>query len=93
MKTLTVPFYGDALYVVDHHGEPYTPMKPIVKGMGMDWMGQLTKIRQRFSSTVEEIPMVAEDGKRRIMVCLPLRKLAGCRPLALTRLSQKSARR
>lgn len=75
MNTVTVPFHGDALYVVDHNGEPYTPMKPIVKGM--DWMGQLTKLRQRFSSTVEEIPIVAEDGKRRNMVCLPLRKLAG----------------
>ncbi|EAM9428714.1 hypothetical protein BCN13_11975 [Salmonella enterica] len=77
MNTITVPFHGDALYVVNHNGEPYTPMKPIVKGMGMDWMGQLTKLRQRFSSTVEEIPIVAEDGKRRNMVCLPLRKLAG----------------
>ncbi|EIE2767473.1 hypothetical protein RJV45_004545 [Salmonella enterica] len=63
MNTVTVPFHGDALYIVDHNGEPYTPMKPIVKGM--DWMGQLTKLRQRFSSTVEEIPIAAEDGKRR----------------------------
>ncbi|EDS9959317.1 hypothetical protein GT314_004600 [Salmonella enterica subsp. enterica] len=77
MNMMTVPFYGDSLYVVNHNGEPYTPMKPIVKGMGLDWMGQLTKLRQRFSSTIEEIPMVAEDGKRRNMVCLPLRKLAG----------------
>ncbi|WP_269933919.1 phage antirepressor N-terminal domain-containing protein [Serratia liquefaciens] len=77
MQTITVPFHGNALYVVNHNGEPYTPMKPIVKGMGMDWMGQLTKLRQRFASTIEEIPMVAEDGKRRKMVCLPLRKLAG----------------
>lgn len=52
-------------------------MKPIVKGMGMDWMGQLTKLKKRFSSTVEEIPIVAEDGRIRKMVCLPLRKLAG----------------
>ncbi|EFR3656310.1 hypothetical protein H0L72_002840 [Salmonella enterica] len=65
MNTVTVPFHGDALYIVYHNGEPYTPMKPIVKGMGMDWMGQLTKLRQRFSSTVEEIPIAAEDGKRR----------------------------
>lgn len=77
MQTITVPFHGNALYVVNHNGEPYTPMKPIVKGMGMDWMGQLNKLRQRFSSTIEEISMVAEDGKRRKMVCLPLRKLAG----------------
>ncbi|HAK8205299.1 TPA: hypothetical protein H2W01_004990 [Salmonella enterica] len=77
MNTMTVPFYGNSLYVVNHNGEPYTPMKPIVKGMGMDWMGQLTKLKQRFSSTIEEISIVAEDGKKRRMVCLPLRKLAG----------------
>lgn len=77
MNMMTVPFHGDSLYVVNHNGEPYIPMKPVVKGMGLDWMGQLTKLRQRFSSTIEEIPMVAEDGKWRNMVCLPLRKLAG----------------
>lgn len=68
---MTVPFYGNSLYVVNHNGEPYTPMKPIVKGMGMDWMGQLTKLRQRFSSTIEEISIVAGDGRKRKMVCLP----------------------
>lgn len=77
MQAITVPFHGDALFIVEHSGEPYTPMKPIVKGMGMDWMGQLTKLKQRFSSTVEEISMVAEDGRVRKMICLPLRKLAG----------------
>ncbi|GKP95958.1 hypothetical protein NUKP71_49640 [Klebsiella quasipneumoniae] len=42
MDTITVPFHGSALYVVNHNGELYTPMKPIVKGMGMgmgmEWM-------------------------------------------------------
>ena len=77
MKTLTVPFYGNALYVVDRNGEPYTPMKPIVEGMGMAWQSQLAKLRQRFSATITEIVIVAADGKSREMVCLPLRKLAG----------------
>ncbi|WP_217628104.1 phage antirepressor N-terminal domain-containing protein, partial [Klebsiella pneumoniae] len=43
----------------------------------MDWMGQYTKLKQRFSSTIEEISMVAADGKTRKMICLALRKLAG----------------
>lgn len=77
MKTLTVPFYGNALYVVDRNGEPYTPMKPIVEGMGMAWQSQLAKLRQRFSTTIMEIVIVAADGKSRSMICLPLRKLAG----------------
>ncbi|MBG6243452.1 MAG: hypothetical protein EKE20_17385 [Candidatus Symbiopectobacterium sp. Dall1.0] len=76
-KAIPVSFHGDNLYLVNHNGEPYTPMKPIVESMGMDWMGQYLKLKHRFSSTIEEISMVAGDGKQRKMVCLPLRKLAG----------------
>ncbi|SCA38214.1 MULTISPECIES: phage antirepressor N-terminal domain-containing protein [Klebsiella pneumoniae complex] len=74
--TINVPFYGSELYVVNHNGEPYAPMKPIVEGMGLAWQSQLAKIKQRFSSTVTEIVMVAADGKSRTMICLALRKLA-----------------
>ncbi|ECD4285969.1 hypothetical protein E0X61_08595 [Salmonella enterica subsp. enterica serovar Potsdam] len=74
--TINVPFHGAELYVVNHNGEPYAPMKPIVEGMGMDWASQFTKMKQRFKSTVVEITMVAGDGKSRKMICLALRKLA-----------------
>lgn len=76
LSAINVPFYGSELYVVNHNGEPYTPMRPIVEGMGMAWQSQLEKIKQRFSSTVTEIVMVAADGKSRTMICLALRKLA-----------------
>ncbi|EJQ3893994.1 hypothetical protein N0G64_005292, partial [Escherichia coli] len=46
-------------------------------GMGLAWQSQLAKLRQRFASTITEIVMVAEDGKQRNMVSMPLRKLAG----------------
>lgn len=74
--TINVPFHGVDLYVVNHNGEPYTPMRPIIDGMGMDWASQFTKLKQRFKSTVVEITMVAADGKSRSMICLALRKLA-----------------
>ncbi len=74
--TINVPFHGSELYVVNHNGEPYTPMRPIIDGMGMDWASQFTKLKQRFKSTVVEITMVAADGKSRSMICLALRKLA-----------------
>lgn len=74
---ITVPFYGNELFVVAHNNEPYTPMKPIVEGMGLDWKSQFTKLKQRFASTVVEITIVANDGKERLMTCLPLRKLFG----------------
>ncbi|ENM5751831.1 hypothetical protein CW613_000002 [Vibrio mimicus] len=32
---ITVPFHGSSLFIVEHNGEPYTPMKHIVEGMGM----------------------------------------------------------
>lgn len=73
--TINVPFYGSDLYVVNHNGEPYTPMKPIVDGMGMDWMGQYTKLKQRFAKGIEEISIPTAGGIQK-MICLALRKLS-----------------
>ncbi|EBZ1527161.1 phage antirepressor Ant [Salmonella enterica subsp. enterica serovar Mbandaka] len=77
ITTINVPFHGDTLYLVSYNGEPFTPMKPIVDGMGLDWASQFTKIKNRFKSSVVEITMVAADGKNRDMSCLALRKLPG----------------
>lgn len=55
VSTINVPFHGAELYVVNHNGEPYTPMKPIVEGMGMDWASQFTKLKQRFAKGIVEI--------------------------------------
>lgn len=75
--TINVPFYGSELYVVNHNGEPYTPMKPIVEGMGMDWKSQFIKLKQRFKTCVVEITMqLPGDNQRRSVICLALRKLA-----------------
>lgn len=73
--TINVPFYGSELYVVNHNGEPYTPMKPIVEGMGMDWKSQFIKIKQRFSKGMVEITIPTAGGFQK-MLCLALRKLA-----------------
>ncbi|ENA1186681.1 phage antirepressor Ant [Salmonella enterica] len=76
--TINVPFHGAELYVVNHNGEPYTPMKPIVEGMGMDWASQFTKIKQRFKTSIVKITMqLPGDEQRREIICLALRKLAG----------------
>jgi hypothetical protein len=50
-------------------------MRPIVENMGLGWSAQRIKIAERFDSTVSEIDTVAEDGRVRGMICLPLRKL------------------
>ena len=74
-RTINVPFYGNSLFVVERNREPYTPMKPIVEGMGMDWMGQYTKLKQRFAKGIEEISIPTAGGTQK-MLCLALRKLA-----------------
>ncbi|KKB17516.1 phage antirepressor N-terminal domain-containing protein, partial [Escherichia coli] len=78
LSTINVPFHGAELYVVNHNGEPYTPMKPIVEGMGMDWASQFTKMKQRFKTCIVKITMqLPGDEQRREIICLALRKLAG----------------
>ena len=52
-------------------------MKPIVEGMGLAWQSQHEKLKNRFNSTITEIMIVAQDGKQRLMTCLPLKKLFG----------------
>ncbi|EER7062666.1 TPA: phage antirepressor N-terminal domain-containing protein [Escherichia coli] len=75
MNMMTVPFHGDSLYVVNHNGEPYVPMKPVVEGMGLAWAPQFTKLKQRFAKGVTEI-IIPSAGGEQTMTCLALRKLA-----------------
>lgn len=76
ISTINVPFHGDNLYVVNYNGQPYVPMKPIVEGMGLDWMGQYRKLTQRFAKGIEEMSIPTKGGEQS-MICLALRKLAG----------------
>lgn len=76
ISTINVPFHGNNLYVVNYNGQPYVPMKPIVEGMGLDWMGQYRKLTQRFSKGIEEMSIPTKGGEQS-MICLALRKLAG----------------
>lgn len=75
--SLQVPFHGSNLFVVDHKNQPYTPMKPIVEGMGLAWQSQLAKFSanpERWGITKIVIPSVDKNNE---MACLPLRKLFG----------------
>lgn len=71
--SMVVPFHGSSLYLVEHQGEPYVPMKPVVEGMGLDWKTQHRKMTARFKGMVEmTIPSAGGD---QLTICLPLRKL------------------
>lgn len=75
LTQITVPFHSAELYLVEHNGQPYTPMKPIVEGMGLAWQSQLAKLNSnpvRWGITKIVIPTL---GDLQEMVCMPLRKL------------------
>lgn len=76
-QLIPVLFREDTLILVEHNAQPYVVMRPLVTAMGLDWASQFVKMGQKFASTVVEITTVAEDGKPRIMICIPLRKLPG----------------
>jgi hypothetical protein len=76
-RLIDVLFDGDHLVLADQNGQPYVVMRALATAMGLDWRSQYVKIIEKFGSTVVEITTVAEDGKLRRMVCLPLRKLPG----------------
>lgn len=73
----TVFFHNTQLSIVEYNNQPYVPMRPIVKGMGLDWKSQFNKLKQRFNSVVVEITTTGGDGKQYKMTCLPLKKLFG----------------
>jgi len=74
-----VPFRNATIFLADIDGAPYTPMKPIVEGMGLAWQPQHGKLKtnKRLSSSITEIVIEGSHGKQRRMTCLPLRKLPG----------------
>ncbi|RSZ23648.1 phage antirepressor N-terminal domain-containing protein [Acinetobacter bereziniae] len=74
LQQITVPFHNAELFLVEHNGQPYTPMKPIVDGMGLDWKSQYVKLKQRFDKGMVEIT-IPTNGGLQTMICLLLRKL------------------
>lgn len=71
-----VTFHGDTIFCVEHDEQPYTPVRPIIENMGLDWASQSVKLnanRERWGVVI--ITTVAGDGKDREMMCIPVRKL------------------
>ena len=56
---INVPFRGNNLYLVEHQGNPYVPMKPVVEGMGLVWAAQFVKLKSKFSTGISEIEIPA----------------------------------
>lgn len=76
LTQMTVPFHNAELFLIEHNGQPYTPLRQIVQGMGLDWASQFTKIKQKFATCVVEITMqILGDDQSRSHTCIPVRKL------------------
>jgi len=73
----TVPFHQNNLLLIEHNGEPFTAMRPIVEGMGLNWTRQYRKIKDNSKrwGTVALKATVGKDGKNRELICMPVRKL------------------
>lgn len=89
MNTQDASIAQPSLAVVDFHGQeltaavindiPHVAMKPICENIGLQWEGQYQRIKRHavLSSTMCMTHMVAEDGKQREMLMLPLDYLNG----------------
>jgi P22_AR N-terminal domain len=77
-KAITIiPFHGTALQTFEHEGKHWTAMRPIVEGMGLAWQRQSEKLKeQKTKFNCHHMVTVAEDGKLREMLCIPVEKLA-----------------
>ncbi|HHF7142165.1 phage antirepressor N-terminal domain-containing protein [Haemophilus influenzae] len=79
ISTQTISFNHQSLVTFEQNGIHYTAMKPICENIGLAWEPQLARIKRDdvLSSTMIVMIMVAEDGKKREMICLPIEYLNG----------------
>lgn len=72
-----VPFHQDTIFVVDHLGQPFVPLRPLAENMGLDWKSQHAKVMarpERFSVVMVTTQMPGDDQRREV-VCIPLKKI------------------
>lgn len=74
-----VNFHGNAVPTILYNAEPHVGMKAICEQMGLDWEGQRQRILRDeiLQTTTCMIQVVAQDGKKREMVTLPLEMFNG----------------
>lgn len=78
MQALKTEFLGQEVTLIDNNGVAYVAMREIVLGIGLDWGSQSVKLNQnRTKFNCVHITTVAQDGKNREMLCMPIKKLNG----------------
>ncbi len=85
---VSIPFYEDRLIVqLGEDGEIYVALRPIVEALGLDWSGQLQRIKRdpvlseeitTISVVITPTQMPRERGEgSKYYVCLPKQYLSG----------------
>lgn len=74
-QLIPVLFYGDTLYLVEHKGEAYTPLKPIVDALGVNWASQTAKLNNKAARWGVAMIATPSPGGPQEMLCVPVRKL------------------
>ena len=79
ISTQTISFNHQSLVTFKQNGTHYTTMKPICENIGLDWKSQYSRMKRDdvLNATMVIITIVAEDGKKREMICLPIEYLNG----------------
>lgn len=75
---VTVTFYGTEIMTIKVGDEVFVAMRPVVEGLGLSWPRQSQKLqgnKEKFKCC--HMATVAEDGKNREILVIPLRKLNG----------------
>ena len=78
MEALKAEFLGKEITLVDNNGVAYVAMREIVEGIGLEWARQAKKLNEqtkKFNCVL--MYTVADDGKNREMLCIPIKKLNG----------------
>lgn len=68
-----VPFHGDNIEAIrDINGMPYVGVKRICENLGVDFSGQLSKLKATTWACVESFPMHDSSGREQLMTVIPV---------------------
>lgn len=75
----SVDFHGKIIPTIQDDAAHFVGVKAVCENIGLSWNGQWERIQRNevLKATVRVIRTVAEDGKAREIVCLPLEYLNG----------------
>jgi hypothetical protein len=72
-QIVTVPFHGDDVLTTEVDGRPHVVLKPALESIGLDYWGQIERLRRRSWATTRMTQVVASDGKARDMLVADVR--------------------